>query len=67
LQRREDVELIDAKAINLPMLDRMYKGYSKSRAPAALEELAQKIRAADGFVFVTGKSTGYPARLEKSH
>jgi NAD(P)H-dependent FMN reductase len=27
LQRRgDDVELIDAKAINLPMLDRMYRG-----------------------------------------
>ena len=24
-QRGDDVELIDAKAINLPMLDRMYK------------------------------------------
>jgi multimeric flavodoxin WrbA len=49
------LELIDAKAINLPTLDRMYKEYSKGRAPATLEELAQKIRAADGFVFVTGE------------
>jgi NAD(P)H-dependent FMN reductase len=54
-QRVDDVELIDAKAINLPMLDRMYKEYRNGEAPAALEELAQKIRAADGFVFVTGE------------
>jgi NAD(P)H-dependent FMN reductase len=54
-RRGNDVELIDAKAINLPMLDRMYKEYPKGEAPAALEELAKKIRAADGFVFVTGE------------
>ena len=56
LRRRGDAaELIDAKAINLPMLDRMYKEYPKGHAPAPLEELAQKIRGADGFVFVTGE------------
>jgi NAD(P)H-dependent FMN reductase len=54
-QRVDNVELIDAKAINLPMLDRMYKEYRNGEAPAALEELARKIRAADGFVFVTGE------------
>jgi NAD(P)H-dependent FMN reductase len=50
-----DAELIDAKAINLPMLDRMYKEYPKGQAPAALDQLAQKIKAADGFIFVTGE------------
>jgi NAD(P)H-dependent FMN reductase len=50
-----DAELIDAKAVNLPMLDRMYKEYPKGAAPPALEELAGKIRSADGFVFVTGE------------
>src|ERR1700760_3109090 len=50
-----DVELIDAKAANLPMLDRMYKEYPNGEAPPALEALAGKIRAADGFVFVTGE------------
>ena len=53
--RGDDVELIDAKAVNLPMLDRMYKEFPKGQAPAALEQLAGKIRAADGFVFVTGE------------
>src|SRR4051795_5491046 len=53
--RGEDVELIDAKAIGLPMLDRMYKEHPKGAAPAALEELAGRIRNADAFVFVTGE------------
>ena len=53
--RGADVELIDAKAVGLPMLDRMYKEYPAGQAPAALEELATKIRAADAFVFVTGE------------
>lgn len=56
LQRRdEEVELIDAKAINLPMLDRMYKEYPRGAAPESLERLAGKIREADGFVFITGE------------
>ena len=54
-RRGDDAELIDAKAINLPILDRMYKEYPKGQAPAALEQLASKIREADGFVFVTGE------------
>jgi NAD(P)H-dependent FMN reductase len=53
--RGEEVELIDAKAVGLPMLDRMYKEYPKGRAPAALENLAGKIRNADGFVFIAGE------------
>jgi NAD(P)H-dependent FMN reductase len=54
-QRGADVELIDAKAVGLPILDRMYKEYPAAEAPPELEALAQKIRAADGFVFVTGE------------
>ena len=54
-ERGTDAELIDAKAVGLPMLDRMYKEHPKGQAPAALEELAQKIIGADGFVFVTGE------------
>lgn len=53
--RGEDVELIDAKAIALPMLDRMYKEYTPGSAPQMMETLASKIRASDAFVFVTGE------------
>ena len=48
-------ELIDAREVGLPMLDRMYKEYPKGSAPLALESLAGKIRAADAFVFVVGE------------
>lgn len=53
--RGDTAELIDAKAVGLPMLDRMYKEYPTGTAPEAMETLAGKIRAADGFVFVTGE------------
>ena len=53
--RGDDVELIDAKEVGLPMLDRMFKEYKPGDAPEAMAALAAKIRAADGFVFVTGE------------
>src|ERR1700710_1255959 len=53
--RGDDVELIDAKAVGLPMLDRMYKEHPKGERPVALEKLAGQIRGADGFVFITGE------------
>jgi len=37
-RRGDDAELIDAKAINLPILDRMYQEYPKGQAPEALEQ-----------------------------
>src|SRR5271155_496959 len=54
-RRGDDVELIDARELNLPMLDRMYKEYPKDKAPVALEQLAGKIHDADGFIFITGE------------
>ena len=53
--RGSAAELIDAKAVGLPMLDRMYKEYPRGTAPPALETLAGKIKAADAFLFVTGE------------
>src|SRR6476660_1777163 len=53
--RGDDVELVDAREVGLPMLDRMYKEYPKGEAPARLEKLAGQIREADGFVFITGE------------
>ena len=37
--RGDEVELIDAKAVGLPMLDRTYKEYPKGHAPERLEQL----------------------------
>ncbi len=53
--RGAEAELVDAKAVGLPMLDRMYKEYPKGTAPEAMEALADKIRRADSFVFVAGE------------
>jgi NAD(P)H-dependent FMN reductase len=54
-RRGDDVELIDAKAVDLPILDHMYKEYAPGTAPAAMETLAAKIKAADAFLFVVGE------------
>ncbi len=64
--RGAEPELIDARAIGLPMLDRMYKEYTKGEAPPALEDLAGKIRAADSFVFVTGDMIGACRRISRT-
>lgn len=56
LQERGDAaELIDAKAVGLPMLDQMYKEHAPGLAPEPMERLAGRIREADAFVFVTGE------------
>ena len=53
--RGNDVELIDAQALGLPMLDRIYKEYAPGTAPEPLQDLADKIKVADAFVFVAGE------------
>lgn len=53
--RGDEAELIDAQAVGLPMLDRMFKEYAPGEAPPAMARLADKIRRADAFVFVTGE------------
>jgi len=50
-----DVAVVDARDVDLPVLDRMYKEYSPGDAPAVLERLATLYRAADGFLVVTGE------------
>ena len=56
--RGDAAELIDAKAIDLPMLDRRFSDYREGEAPPAMANLAARIAAADGFVFVTGEYNG---------
>jgi NAD(P)H-dependent FMN reductase len=53
--RGHAAELVDAREVGLPMLDRMYKEYPAGQAPPAMAALAAKIRAADAFVFVAGE------------
>ena len=56
--RGDEAELIDAKVVDLPMLDRRFSDYAEGEAPPAMAELAERIAAADGFVFVTGEYNG---------
>lgn len=53
--RGHQVTLVDAREINLPMLDRMYKEHPKGQAPEVMERLAGLYRAADAFVVITGE------------
>lgn len=57
-ERGDTAELIDAKAVDLPMLDLRHSDYAADDAPAAMAELADKIAAADGYVFVVGEYNG---------
>ncbi len=55
IARGDDADLIDAKAVGLPLLERMYKEHAPGTAPTAMEALAAKIRGADAFIFVAGE------------
>ncbi|MFN6572009.1 NAD(P)H-dependent oxidoreductase [Dendronalium sp. ChiSLP03b] len=54
-QRNHEVVFVDAKEYDFGILDRMYKEYEQGQAPAKMEELAEHIRTADGFVVVAGE------------
>lgn len=57
--------LIDAAALKLPLLDRMYKEFAPGTAPAPLDELADLYRRADGFLIVSGEyNHAAPAALK---
>jgi len=53
--RGHAVELIDARAVGLPMLDKRLSDHGEGEAPEAMTRLADKIISADGFVFVAGE------------
>lgn len=50
-----EVELVDPKEYNLPLLDKMYKEYEAGKAPADMEKVAKILYRADGFMVVTGE------------
>ena len=57
--------LIDALAVELPLLDRMYKEYDAGQAPANLESMARVLKASDGFIVVSGEyNHGIPPALK---
>ncbi len=57
--------LIDALAVELPLLDRMYNEYDAGQAPANLESMARVLKASDGFIVVSGEyNHGIPPALK---
>jgi len=54
-QRGHEVVFADAQVYDFGLLDRMYKEHEPGQAPAQMEELAEHIRTADGFVVVAGE------------
>lgn len=64
LAERASVQFVDAKEVDLPMLDLRYFEYAEGAAPANLENAAKTLREADGFVIVTGEyNRGLPPGL----
>lgn len=54
-RRGHDVTLIEPLSHPLPILDRMYKEYAKGEAPPLLQQMADAIVPADGYVVVSGE------------
>lgn len=54
-ERNHEVIFADAKEYDFGILDRMYKEYEQGQAPDKMEELAEHIRTANGFVVVAGE------------
>jgi NAD(P)H-dependent FMN reductase len=54
-ERNHQVIFADAKEYDFGILDRMYKEYEQGQAPEKMEELAEHIRTANGFVVVAGE------------
>ncbi|TXN06342.1 NAD(P)H-dependent oxidoreductase [Methylobacterium sp. WL103] len=50
-----EAPLVDPAALQLPLLDRMYKEHPKGEAPPKLEALAELYRRADAFVVVSAE------------
>ena len=63
--RGHEVSFIDPLEYRLPLLDKMFKEYSEGEAPDPLPKLAAIIRAADGFLIVSGEyNHGIPPALK---
>jgi NAD(P)H-dependent FMN reductase len=64
-ERGHAVTLIDSQEHDLPLLDLMYKEYEPGQAPAAMQTIAETLKAADGFIVVSGEyNHSIPAALK---
>jgi len=64
-ERKHAVTLVDTEEYDLPMLDWMYKEYEPGKAPEAMQAVADILKAADGYVIVSGEyNHSVPAALK---
>lgn len=64
-ERQHDVTLVDSLELDLPLLDWMYKEYESGQAPERMQEAAEILGAADGFVVVSAEyNHSIPAALK---
>jgi NAD(P)H-dependent FMN reductase len=54
-ERGHEVQLIDAAAFQLPLLDKMYKEYDEKEAPEHLRTISTMLQRSDAFVLVSGE------------
>jgi len=63
--RGHDVTLLEPLEYRLPPLDYRYFEYQEGKAPAEIERVAEVLRAAEAYVFVTGEyNHGIPPMLK---
>lgn len=55
VEQGHEVDFIDAKAEELPLLDNMYKEFEAGNVPENIENIANQLRNAEGYVVVTGE------------
>jgi len=55
LEGKCETVLLDAKEIDLPILDKMYKEYPEGEAPENMRTAAEELSSSDGYIVVTGE------------
>jgi len=64
-KEKQIAQLIDAKEVNLPFLDKMYKEYPEGESPEVMHQVAQQLHQAHAFILVTPEyNYGLPAALK---
>ncbi len=54
-ERKHTVNFIDAKEVNLPILNKRYSDYEPGTAPQTLEHLAEIYKNTDGYILIAGE------------
>jgi len=64
-ERGHEVDLLDPLGIDMPFLDHMYKEYDEGEAPAWMQDVHERLDAADGFVVCSAEyNHSVPAPLK---